>query len=268
VARIRTIKPELWSSEKFGECSARARLVFVASLNFADDEGNLDRSAKQLRAQTMPYDNGDDAEGLVTELLKAGLFIEYEVQGKFYLHIKNFQLHQKIDKPSKSRLPAYNNSPSTPRGLPENSLSSRQKKLAEGIGSGVREDQNKIKINTQRGSKRGEDARGGETETDTERIPRPRPRQGTRLPDDFALTEPRRMYAFEHQVDADSTFEAFCAYWRAKPFNATKLDWDLTWKSWVMRESKDAARAQARRQTRFEQLSSTNPAAHEDQGFG
>jgi len=107
MARIRTIKPELWSSDKFGECSTSARLMFVASLNFADDNGNLDRSARQLKAQTLPYDEGQDGEALVAELLRAGLFIEYKIADRFYLHIKNFEVHQKIDRPSKSRLPLY-----------------------------------------------------------------------------------------------------------------------------------------------------------------
>jgi hypothetical protein len=80
--------------------------MFVASLNFADDYGNLDRSAKQLKVQTMPYDDGN-GEAIVNELLSLGLFIEYQVDGKFYLHIKNFEVHQRVDHPSKSRLPLY-----------------------------------------------------------------------------------------------------------------------------------------------------------------
>jgi hypothetical protein len=118
VARIRTIKPELWSSERFGECSPLARLLFVAALNFADDAGNLDRSAKQLKAQALPYD-AVDADALVAELLACGLFIEYQVLDKFYLHIKNFQEHQKIDHPSRSRLPAYDTSASPHRQASE-----------------------------------------------------------------------------------------------------------------------------------------------------
>lgn len=108
-----------------------ARLMFIASFNFADDAGNLDRSAKQLKAQTLPYDNGD-AEAIVSELLRSGLFIEYEVDGKFFIHIKKFEIHQKIDHPSKSRLPSYNPSLRTHCQIPESSPSPREKFLRKG----------------------------------------------------------------------------------------------------------------------------------------
>ena len=99
--------------------------MFVASLNFADDYGNLDRSSKQLKVQTMPYDEGD-GEAIVSELLRLGLFIEYQVDGKFYLHIKNFEVHQRVDHPSKSRLPLYDPSLSTQRQLKEPSENPRE----------------------------------------------------------------------------------------------------------------------------------------------
>ena len=107
--------------------------MFVAALNFADDAGNLDRSARQLKVQALPYDKGE-GEPLIAELLRAGLFIEYEVDGKLYLHIKNFDVHQKIDRPSKSRLPLYDNSLRTRVQLAECSSSPRQNNLAEGKG--------------------------------------------------------------------------------------------------------------------------------------
>ena len=51
MARIRTVKPEFWTDRRVGECSPNARLLFIATWNFADDHGGLDRSAKQLKAQ-------------------------------------------------------------------------------------------------------------------------------------------------------------------------------------------------------------------------
>lgn len=118
MARIRTVKPEFWTDEALGECSPSARLLFIATWNFADDSGNLDRSSKQLKAQAFPYDS-IDCEPLVHELLAHGLLIEYESGGKKYLHINNFLKHQKIDKPTKPRIPFYEPSLSTPRILPE-----------------------------------------------------------------------------------------------------------------------------------------------------
>ena len=125
MARIRTIKPEFWTDEKIGECSPSARLLFVASWNFADDHGGLNRSAKQLKAQAFPYDNVD-CEPLILELIEHGLLIEYQVCGQNYLHIKGFHTHQKIDKPAKPRIPVYDGSANDSRGLAEDSTSSRR----------------------------------------------------------------------------------------------------------------------------------------------
>ncbi len=106
MARIRTVKPEIWTDERVGECSIPARLLFIATWNFADDHGGLDRSAKQLKAQAFPYDN-IDCEPLVQELLNAGLLVEYESGGKKYLHIRGFRKHQKNEKPAAPRFPLY-----------------------------------------------------------------------------------------------------------------------------------------------------------------
>jgi hypothetical protein len=110
MARIRSTKPEMWTDETLADCSIPARLLFVASLNFADDNGNLERSARQLKAKTLPYDS-IDCEPLIQELLRTGLFVEYEVADKTYLHIKGFLKHQKIDHPSKTFIiPNYEDS--------------------------------------------------------------------------------------------------------------------------------------------------------------
>lgn len=123
MARIRTIKPEFWTDERVGECSVSARLLLVASLNFADDYGGLDRSAKQLKAQAFPYDD-IDCEPLVAELLGVGLFIEYESAGRKYLHIKGFRKHQRVEKPAKPRIPLYDASVNPPLPLTDSSPTS------------------------------------------------------------------------------------------------------------------------------------------------
>ncbi len=118
MARIRTIKPEFWTDERVGEVSPNARLLFIGTWNFADDHGGIDRSAKQLKAQVFPYDP-IDCEPLVQELLGVGLLVEYEANGKKYLHIKGFAQHQKVEKPGKPRAPLYEPSANPPRTVGE-----------------------------------------------------------------------------------------------------------------------------------------------------
>lgn len=133
MARIRSIKPDFFTDERLGECSTSARLALVACLVFADDEGNLERSARQLKAQAFPYDSLN-VEPLIVELLDHGLVIEYEVGGKKLLHIKGFKKHQKIDRPSSPKFPLYEPSMRTQRTLDEPSmLKGREGKGEEGI---------------------------------------------------------------------------------------------------------------------------------------
>lgn len=134
MARLRTVKPEYWTDELVGQCSIAARLLFVGTWNFADDYGGLARSAKQLKAQVFPYDN-IDCEPLIQELLAVGLLIEYEVDGKKYLHIRGFKKHQKVEKPAAPRIPLYETSPTTHRPLTDPSPSSSGSSLGSGVES-------------------------------------------------------------------------------------------------------------------------------------
>lgn len=88
------------------ECSLNARLLFIGTWSFADDFGNLERSPKQLKARVFPADN-IDCEPLVLDLISNGLLIEYQVDGKKYLHIRGFRKHQVINRPGKPQCPPY-----------------------------------------------------------------------------------------------------------------------------------------------------------------
>jgi len=101
MARIRTIKPEFWTSEKVVECSPTARLMFVGLWNFADDGGVLPDSWKRIKMQVFPGDSFSqgDIESMVDELLSNGLLNRFYVEDQAFLLIKGWN-HQKIDKPS------------------------------------------------------------------------------------------------------------------------------------------------------------------------
>jgi hypothetical protein len=106
MARIRSIKPEFWTSEQVMECSPIARLLFVGLWNFADDCGRISLSARTIKAQVFPGDNmtPEAVLGMVQELSTNGLVLPYSVQGKDYLQITGWQ-HQRIDKPQPAKHP-------------------------------------------------------------------------------------------------------------------------------------------------------------------
>jgi uncharacterized phage protein (TIGR02220 family) len=108
MARIRSIKPDFWTDEKVVELPFEVRLFFIGSWNFADDNGNLQRSAKKLKMQIFPADV-IDCEPLIQSLIAHGLLTEYSLNGEEYLHIKGFKTHQVVNRPSKSNIPEPKN---------------------------------------------------------------------------------------------------------------------------------------------------------------
>lgn len=110
MARIRTIKPEFWEDEVVGTLSRDARLLFVACLNLADDEGLLRWSAPYIKSSAFMYDEDigiPDTQKLMDELVSSGMFHSYRA-GKAqqpFAYVVGFHKHQKINRPSPSRLP-------------------------------------------------------------------------------------------------------------------------------------------------------------------
>jgi len=140
MARIRTIKPEFWTSEQVMECSPMARLLFIGIWNFCDDAGNHPLSAKTIKALIFPGDDIITAEvdALLDELQSNDMITLYESSAKQYLHVNGWA-HQKIDKPTYKHPSFVERSTSTPRevddGSPTNSVGLTPGKEGEGKGS-------------------------------------------------------------------------------------------------------------------------------------
>ena len=107
MARIRTIKPEFPQSESMGRVSRDARLLFIQLWTICDDSGRTRAASRMLASLLFPYD--DDApsliDGWLSELEDEGCVVLYQANGSSYLQICNWLNHQKIDKPSKSKIP-------------------------------------------------------------------------------------------------------------------------------------------------------------------
>jgi len=109
MARIRTIKPEFPQSESIGRCSRDARLLFIQLWTLCDDSGRTRAASRMLASLLYPYD--DDAPKLIDSWLKEledeGCVVRYQVDGQSYLQICKWLNHQKIDKPSRSKIPEF-----------------------------------------------------------------------------------------------------------------------------------------------------------------
>jgi hypothetical protein len=119
VARKRIIDPEFWSDEEIGHWSYAARLFYIGLWNFADDEGRFKAPDALLKAQIFPYEPKIDIGKLKKELNHKIQW--YEVEGLQYGFIRNFNKHQRIDRPTESKLPKpppfVEPSPNTQRGV-------------------------------------------------------------------------------------------------------------------------------------------------------
>ncbi len=103
MARIRTIKPEFWTSEQVVALSIAARLVFIAMWNFADDYGVIPASPKALKMKALPGDDytSDDITKMVAEMVEQGLVQAFTAaDGRPYWHITGWATHQKVDRPN------------------------------------------------------------------------------------------------------------------------------------------------------------------------
>ncbi|MFG3210876.1 hypothetical protein [Streptomyces tendae] len=109
MARIRTVKPDLFVNERVAACSVTAVVTYVGLFTQSDDHGrHRDNPAIiagllwPLRAEHTPVHVEEDLQ----QLADAGLICRYTgCDGKSYLHIAGWYEHQKIDRPSQSRLP-------------------------------------------------------------------------------------------------------------------------------------------------------------------
>lgn len=107
MARIRTIKPEFPQSESMGRVSREARLCFVLLWTLADDEGRLRGNSRMLASLLFPYDDDAPAliDGWLSELEREECVERYLVDGTAYLAVCKWLSHQKIDRPSASKIP-------------------------------------------------------------------------------------------------------------------------------------------------------------------
>jgi len=150
MARIRTIKPEFPHSESIGRLSREARLLFILIWTVLDDEGRVRGNSRMLASLLYPFD--DDApsliEGWLGELEHEGCVRRYEVEGNTYLDVPKWLKHQKIDKPSNSKIPKFVEGPRALASPPETlapdlgprTIVSRTLDLVPSAPGGARED--------------------------------------------------------------------------------------------------------------------------------
>lgn len=121
MARIRSVKPEYFTSMDICQLSIEARLAFIGLWTHADDEGRFVDEPRLIKAALFPLDDELDfaaVDGLLNELQRTERIIRYQSpDGKRFAAIRGWN-HQKIDRRTPSKHPP-------PPDLDEGSSSAR-----------------------------------------------------------------------------------------------------------------------------------------------
>jgi hypothetical protein len=127
--RIRSIRPEFWSSEDIAKMDWHTRLVYIGLWSYVDDNGVGRDLERLIVADLFPLDE-DLTEaslrvhGALKHLQTHGQITRYTVDGKPFLHVTAWDTHQKVNRPSGSRYPLPTCDDAVPHGaLTEPSLS-------------------------------------------------------------------------------------------------------------------------------------------------
>lgn len=120
MARKRMIDPSIWISEDFGTLSSLAQLVFIGLFSIADDEGRGKASPAYIKAVLFPYKDDlriSDIEKALSEISSKMSVIFYSCNENKYYTLTSWNTFQKIDKPTDSKIPAYDENNSQIRRL-------------------------------------------------------------------------------------------------------------------------------------------------------
>ena len=111
--RIRTIKPEFWTSDDVAALDLDTRLLFIGLWSYVDDHGRGRDEEHLIIAALFPRDMYERPRETVArvsrglaQLFEAGLIHRYEVDGRHYLTVTAWKKHQKVDHPKPSLIPA------------------------------------------------------------------------------------------------------------------------------------------------------------------
>ena len=110
MARKRMIDPNIWQSEDFSKLSTLGKLVFIGLFSLADDEGRGRSNPVYLKSTLFPYEEGirsADIDKTLSEISSNMSVIFYSCNGSSYYSLYNWNTWQKIDRPTESKIPEY-----------------------------------------------------------------------------------------------------------------------------------------------------------------
>ena len=107
--RIRTIKPEFWTHPVMARLPHDVQLLAIALLCYADDEGFFRAEPALVRATCTPFSESSlSTHGAINTLSKVGWIEVRVIENEGAIgRVVNFQRHQRINRPTPSKLKGY-----------------------------------------------------------------------------------------------------------------------------------------------------------------
>lgn len=108
MARIRTIKPEFWTHEDLSALPEATHMLAAALLNHADDEGYFNANPGLVKAACSPLrEPSVSIQDSLKSLCEIGFITALtSPDGKRFGLVNNFDLHQRVNRPTPSKIKA------------------------------------------------------------------------------------------------------------------------------------------------------------------
>ena len=235
MARIRTIKPEFFTSEDIVSMSPLARLFYVGLWCEADRLGRMEWKPVTFKMRYLPGDQCD-VPTLANELIERGLVVLYEVDGKKYAEIPTFTEHQVINnREAESPNPARVGHAVTPQN---GGVVRTPNPARVGHASCTRD--SRVEAEGKEGREGKERKEGSGREHCREDAPPPeddseKKQNSTRMKK--PTVDEVREFCREHNLGMDA--EAFIAYFESNGWKVGKnsmVDWKSAARGWAKRE--------------------------------
>lgn len=144
MARIRTIKPEFWSSEELSALPEAAHILAAALLNFSDDAGYFLANPGLVKASCFPLrDPSTSIPDCLSLLVSVGFIRLGSLNGKRFGHVVNFDRHQRINRPTPSKISdmgiVWDNAQHAHPHINDNAPPERNREQGKEQGTGNRE---------------------------------------------------------------------------------------------------------------------------------
>lgn len=108
MARIRTIKPSMFSSLTVCAWPVGVRWTFAGLFTYLDDHGRGIDESRLVKAELYPLDDKmtpAKVDEHLSLIAKTGPLCRYIVAGQRYMHIVSWREHQRVNRPTASRIP-------------------------------------------------------------------------------------------------------------------------------------------------------------------